>query len=314
MAGIVFFGTPEFAVPSLEALAAAGLAPTLVVTRPDRPIGRGRVVDSPPVAKRAHELGLAVAQPERLRDSGFMSWLADLAPDLAVVVAYGRIFPADLLVLPRRGCLNVHASLLPRHRGASPIQAAILAGDTNTGVTIMKMAEGLDTGPILAQLATTLDPAETTAELSSRLAVLGADLLVQTVPGWLAGTTSAREQDSAGVTVAPLVHKADGVVDWREPAALLARRLRAYTPWPGLTATLAGEPVRLLAATPSLEVDHETTPGSILSVAGEALLVAAGSGSVLVVQGLQRPGRRALSGRDFANGERLGPNAGFEVA
>jgi methionyl-tRNA formyltransferase len=176
------------------------------------------------------------------------------------------------------------------------------------------MAEGLDTGPILSQRATAIGPTETAAELSTRLAELGAQLLVQTVPGWLAGALAAQEQGDEGVTFAPLVHKGDGIVDWREPAAVLARRLRAYTPWPGLTATLGGAPVRLLAANAADAAGSDGAPGSIVAVSQEAVMVVAGGGSVLAVSLLQRPGRKAQTGRDFANGERLAPNAHFEVA
>ena len=307
---LAFFGTPAFAVPTLRALCGAGRPPLVVVSQPSRAAGRGRKSRQPPVAEAANELGLEIWQPRSIRRSAFRERLAELELDLAVVVAYGKIFPVPLLETPRYGCVNVHASLLPKYRGAAPIHAAIAAGETTTGVTTMQMEEGLDSGPILLRRETSIGPEETTPELSARLAVLGAELLVETVEALERGDVEPRGQDEAAASLAPMLSKEDGLVDWELDAATLANRLRAYTPWPGLTASLAGEPVKIVAARP-LTVPADA-PGTILGMVGERLAVACGGGSVLGIGALQRPGRRALAAADFVNGERLGPGDRFD--
>ncbi len=311
---VVFFGTPDFAVPTLAALVEAGLAPARVVTRPARPLGRGRRVQDPPVARRAKALGLEVAQPERVGDPGFLAGLAELAPAVAVVVAYGQIFPPELLALPRHGCINLHASLLPRYRGAAPIQAAIAAGERVTGVTTMQMERGLDSGPILLQEETAIGRRETAGELAPRLAAQGAALVVETLRRLAEGGLEPRPQDPELVTYAPRLTKRDGRVDWSEAARRIADRLRAYTPWPGLTAELRGEPLKLVEARPLAAApeggpppEGEAAPGSVLGLRGRFLAVACGEGTVLGIATLQRPGRRPLPAPDFANGERLEP-------
>jgi methionyl-tRNA formyltransferase len=312
---IVFFGTPEFAVPTLDALAAAGRLPLVVVSQPARPVGRGQELQQPPVARWAADRGLPLLQPERLRDEGVMAELRALAPDVAVVVAYGKIFRPELLALPRHGCLNVHASLLPRWRGAAPIQAAIAAGDAVTGVTTMRMAAGLDTGPMLLRAEEPILPTDTTATLAPRLAALGGRLLVATLARLEAGTLVEEEQDERLATYAPQLAKADGLVRFAEPATTIANRLRAYTPWPGLQATLRGEPVKLVAAhaasggPAAADGSSEVPPGTVVALpaqsAAAALEVACGNGSRLAIVTLQRPGKRALPAAAFANGERL---------
>lgn len=304
MAGVLFFGTPELAVPSLEALCAAGMAPTLVITRPDRPVGRGQQLASPPVALAARRLGLELRQPERIRDPAFLAELALHQPEVAVVVAYGRIFPSELLGLPRRGCVNLHASLLPRHRGASPIQAAILAGDAETGVCLMLMEAGLDTGPVIACRSTPIGPQETAGELGPRLASLGAELLAERLPAWIGGELVAVAQDHDRATIAPLVKKEDGRVDWNQEATFLARCQRAYSPWPGLWAELGGAPVKLLEVRPTATASA-ATPGTVVALSPEHIEVACGRGSVLGIARLQRPGRRGVSAREFLNAESL---------
>ncbi len=311
---ILFFGTPEFAVPTLEALAAAGLAPVRVVTRPARPIGRGRRLQEPAVARAAKALGLEVAQPERITDAAFLADLETLAPGVAVVVAYGQIFPPGLLALPRHGCINLHASLLPRYRGAAPIQAAIAAGDRITGVTTMQMEAGLDSGPILLQEETAIGPRETAGELAPRLAARGAALVVETLSRLDEGALEPRPQDPDLVTHAPRLEKKDGRVSWSETARRIGNRLRAYPPWPGLTAELRDGPVKLLDARPlpaapagAGRPEPPPPPGTFLGLRGARLAVACGEGTVLGIATLQRPGRRPLSARDFANGERLEP-------
>ncbi len=302
---LVFFGTPEFAVPSLEALVAAGRPPVAVVTQPPRPSGRGRHLTEPPVARRARELGLAVRFAERVRAPEFLAELAALAPDLAVVVAFGQIFPRALLALPRLGCVNLHASLLPRWRGAAPISAAIEAGDAVTGVATQRMEEGLDTGPVYAVRSTPIGPEETRGELTERLARLGAELLIETVVALEAGRAAPREQDPALASWAP---KLAGPValDLAQPAAGLARRVRAATPEPGATLVAGGETLRVLAARAlGEEGSCAESPGAVLGVEGDLLRVATGGGSVLGLARLQRPGRGPVSGRDYANGARL---------
>jgi methionyl-tRNA formyltransferase len=301
---ILFFGTPDFAVPTLAALVAAGRAPVGVVTQPARPAGRGRVPQEPPVASWARAHDLAVMQPERVRSPEFLAAAVDLAPDVAVVVAFGQIFPRALLDLPRHGCINLHASLLPRWRGAAPIQAAIAAGDARTGVTTMLMEEGLDTGPILLQEETESGPEETAGELSARLAEMGGGLMVRTLERLERGDLQPRPQPAAGVTYAPRLTRDSGRIDWSLEARAIADRLRAYTPWPGLTAELRGETVKVVAAE-VVERNGDASPGTVLGLRGDQLAVACGGGTVLGLAELQRPGKRALRAADFVNGERL---------
>jgi len=275
-----------------------------VVTQPAKPVGRGRKEQDPPVARWAREQGLQVMQPERVRDPTFLAEMREVAPAVAVVVAFGQIFPRDLLSLPRHGCINLHASLLPRWRGAAPIQATLAAGETRTGVTTMQMEAGLDTGPILLQEEIEIGPEETAGELWSRLAGVGASLMVRTLESLAAGTLTAQPQDDALATYAPRLTRESGRVDWTRPAREIGHRLRAYTPWPGLTAELRGEPVKLVSIE-ALAEETDEGPGTFLGLRDGALTVAAGSGSVLAVRELQRAGRKALRAADFANGERL---------
>jgi methionyl-tRNA formyltransferase len=302
---IVFFGTPAFAVPALEALVAAGRRPALVVTQPARPAGRGRRLLEPPVAARARELGLEVEAVAKVRAPEFLDRLRPLAPDLAVVVAFGQIFPRALLELPRLGCLNVHASLLPRWRGAAPIPAAIAAGDAETGVAIQRMEEGLDTGPVYAALSTPIGAEETAGELAPRLAALGARLLVDVIARLERGEASPVEQDGGAATYAG---KLTGVreLDLARTAVELAREARAYTPEPGVALAIRGERIKVLAARAGA-AGAGAAPGTVLGVAGEALRLAAGGGSVLELVRVQRPGGRPIAGRDLANGLRLAP-------
>ncbi|MBW8874861.1 MAG: methionyl-tRNA formyltransferase [Acidobacteria bacterium] len=311
---IVFFGTPEFAVPTLAALVAAGRAPVRVVTQPARPAGRGQKPQDPPVARWAREHGLPVMQPERVRDPAFLAEIAALAPDVAVVVAFGQIFPRALLDLPRHGCVNLHASLLPRWRGASPIQAAVAAGDARTGVATMLMEAGLDTGPILLEEATDIGPRETAGELARRLADAGGGLMVRTLQELERGSLAPRPQPPEGATYAPRLIRESGRIDWSLTALEIHHRLRAYTPWPGLTAELRGAPVKIVAAAVldgsliATSAGLDAGPGTYLGLREGLLAVACGGGvlgSVLGIVELQRPGKRALRAPDFANGERL---------
>lgn len=295
---LVFMGTPEFAVPILDSLVAACRVMG-VVTQPDREAGRGRRVERPPVKQTAQRLGLPVIQPRRLREPEAMAQLRDWAADLIVVAAFGQILRPEVLDLPPKGCLNVHASLLPRWRGAAPISAAILAGDAETGITIMQMDPGLDTGPVIAQRALPIQPEDSTQTLSERLSRLGAELLVDTLPGYLDGRLRPQPQDEASATYAGQLKKADGHLDFHLSAADLARRVRAFDPWPGAFAVWNGRPLKVLAA--------HAGPGSagvgrvVLSDGQPA--VGAGQG-ILVLDRVQPAGKRAMSGEEFLRGAR----------
>jgi methionyl-tRNA formyltransferase len=305
---IVFFGTPAFAVPSLDALCAAGRRPVLVVTQPPRPAGRGRRLVEPPVAARARELGLPVTQPARVRNEEFLAEIGSLAPDLAVVVAFGQIFPPALLDLPRLGCLNVHASLLPRWRGAAPIAAAIAAGDAETGVAVQRMEAGLDTGPVFAARSVPIGDEEDAGELAAHLARLGAELLLEVVASLEAGRAVAVPQPESGATYAP---KLAGVrtLDLALPAAELARCVRAFNPEPGTTLASTRETIKVLRA--RAVAGNGSPPGTVVATTAEGVVVAAGESSALELERVQRPGGRLISGRELANGLRLRPGDRF---
>jgi methionyl-tRNA formyltransferase len=295
---LVYFGTPEFAVPSLDALAAAGMTPAAVVTQPDRPVGRRAEPRPSAVAVAASSLRIPVWKPDRVRQNAeLLGLLRGVAPDAIAVVAYGRILPKEILDLPRLGCINVHASLLPRHRGASPIQASILAGDAETGVATMRLVEELDAGPVYSQRRVAIDPREDAGTLSRRLAAIGGGLLVETLRGLEAGTLSATPQQGAPTFTRP-IRREDGLVDWSRGAGEIARRLRAYTPWPGLYTFLDGERVKILSAQEIAGAGGEGEPGSFRGVAG-GLRVETGAGALRVAR-LQRAGRREVSGEEFA--------------
>ena len=301
---IAFFGTPQFAVPALDALVAAKRAPLLVVSQPARPAGRGRRLVEPPVAVRARELGLAVEQPQRVKAPEFLALLEPLALDLAVVVAFGQIFPSVLLALPRLGCVNLHASLLPRWRGAAPIAAAVAAGDPATGVCLMHMEAGLDSGPVLARRETAIGARESAGELGERLARIGAELLVDSLPKLERGELVEVSQPAEGVTFAP---KLVGVreLSLESTSSEAARSVRASTPEPGAALVVRGERIKLLEVAEAPE-SPAVAPGTVVSVAGTALRVAFASGALDLVR-VQRPGGKPISGRDLANGLRLAP-------
>lgn len=296
----VFFGTPEFAVPSLEALLDAGIEVSLVVTRPDRPVGRsGQPVPSA-VGKRAFEAGLPVAKPGRVRgDAGLLGELRAAAPDAGVVVAYGRILPNEILAVPPLGFVNVHASLLPRHRGAAPVQAALLAGDAETGVVTMRVVEELDAGPLYLAHRVAIRPSDDAGLLSNRLARDGARLLVETLRGLERGSLEPVAQRGEPTHSRPL-RREDGEVDWNAPAEEIARRLRAFSPWPGLYTFLGTERLKLLAAE-TLPGDRPLGPG-VLTREGESAVVGAGGGSALLLRRVQREGKTPVSGAEFLRG------------
>ena len=295
---VIFCGTAAFAVPSLHTLAQRHTV-ILVVTQQDRPAGRGRTPQMPPVKQAALERGLAVSQPRALRSARVVAELAALAPDVIVVAAYGRILPAPILALPPHGCLNVHASLLPRHRGAAPVAAAILAGDAETGVTIMQMDEGLDTGPILRQQPLALAGVETTATLTSALAHSGAAILLPTLDDWAAGRIVPRLQDDGDATYASLLKKADGAVQWDQDAEAICRHVRAMQSWPGAVTFWDDRQLKILRAHP-LPRSGEGAPGTVFPH-GKGLAVTAKNGAV-VLDEVQLAGKRAQRAADFRHG------------
>jgi methionyl-tRNA formyltransferase len=304
---VVFFGTPRFAIPTLEALVGAGHEITLVVTRPDRPSGRHLHISAPDVVGAARRLGLPLAQPEKLGVEAFVNRIRVLAPDAAVVVAFGRLITPRVLGIPAFGFVNVHPSLLPRHRGPSPIESAILAGDSETGVTTMLLDEGMDTGPLLLQRSTPIGRRERTPELEARLSGLGAELLVETLAGLEAGAIAPKPQDNARATVSVKLERKMGRIDWNMPAEDLARRCRAFDPWPGLHTNFRG----LRLKVHGLEVG-EPTPGaeevgSVLAVSTAGIAVRCGNGTVALVTEVQREGKRRLPADAFIIGERVAP-------
>jgi methionyl-tRNA formyltransferase len=293
-------GSPEFALPVLRALAEnypiAG-----VVTQPDRPAGRGKGLTPPPVKLLAQQLGLPTIQPERLKDPAALEQLRLWEPELIVVAAFGQILRPSVLDLPQHGCVNVHASLLPRWRGAAPIQAAILAGDERSGVTIMRMDPGVDTGPLLNQAALDIFPDENAASLSQRLAELGAALLIETLPPYLRGEIQPRPQDPAGATYAPMLKKEDGWLDTSRPASELARRVRALNPWPGAAILWQSQPLKIHRAH-AIEDFQECKPGGRLIYERQPAL---GTGQgLLILDEIQPAGRKPMPGMVFLRGAR----------
>ncbi|MNX12619.1 Methionyl-tRNA formyltransferase [compost metagenome] len=300
---IVFMGTPAFAVPTLRALLAAGYPVSAVFTQPDRPVGRGQKLSMPPVKALAVEHGIPVHQPERLRGNAEMiQTLRELAPDLIIVVAFGQILPREVLDIPRFGAINVHASLLPRFRGAAPIQWALLNGDAETGVDTMLMEEGLDTGPILLEAKTPISEDETTETLTQRLSELGAHLLVETLTPWVEGRIQPRAQGE-GAVYAPMIKKDMGILDWAQDARSLHNRIRALQPWPGTSTTLAGQVLKIGSACEIPGATHEAQPGTILALTPDGWQVATGHG-VLLVTGVQLPGKKPQSAAEVARGWR----------
>ena len=301
---VVFMGTPEFSVPSLVQLIESGYRVVAVYTQPDRPEGRGRAAAPSPVKKAALEHGLDVVQPASLREPAEVERLAALKSDVIVVAAYGQILPQSVLDIPAYGCLNVHPSLLPRYRGATPVPAAILAGDEETGVTIMLMDAGMDTGPTLSQFVVDIEPEDTTASLTIRLARAGARLLGETLPLWLDGSLTPQPQDASKATYTAPITKADGVIDWRMPAGELWRRVRAFYPWPVCQTRWRGKLLRILEAVPLHK--KAKTPGRVVELGpGQPAVVGVETGDgVLGLLRIQREGKRAMTADEFLRGQR----------
>jgi methionyl-tRNA formyltransferase len=306
---VAFAGTPDFAARALDAIIAAGFDVVLVLTQPDRPAGRGMKQLASPVKQLALAHGLAVDQPEKLRTDAQRATLAACAPDVLVVAAYGLILPREVLELPRLGCINIHASLLPRWRGAAPIHRAIEAGDRETGITIMRMDEGLDTGPMLMMQAIAIDAADTTATLHDRLAALGAQMIVDTLRQLPHQALAATPQPTDGATYAAKVAKNEATLDWRRPALELERAIRAFNPFPVATATLRDTPVKIWHAELATA---EGRPGEILAADAHGVLVACGSGALRLVE-LQKPGSRRLPAGEFLHGFSVNVGEYFDV-
>lgn len=316
MTKIIFMGTPQFAVPSLEAVAALPDVEIIqVITQPDRPAGRGQTLQPSPVKAKALERGLPVWTPTSLKKSEDIEQLRQLAPDLMVVVAYGEILRQRVLDIPPLGTLNVHASLLPRHRGAAPIVGALLAGETETGVTIMRLDAGMDTGDILTMRSIPIFPHQDTGTLTPLLAQLGADLLAETIPQWIAGTITPQPQDHSEATATHLIKKEDGNVNWNEPALTIERKIRAYAPWPGTYTYWNGTLLKLVEGV-AVQFEgkmEQPTPGTV-ERHGDTVTVATGDGW-LVLQQVQMAGKKPMDIRIFVNGHsefigsRLGPKA-----
>jgi methionyl-tRNA formyltransferase len=299
---LVFCGTPAFAVPSLQALRSAGHSIELVLCQPDRPSGRGLALTAPPVKQAALEAGLEVLQPEKIRNNAELrSRLETIRPDAIIVVAYGRLIPGWMLSLPRFGNLNLHGSLLPKYRGAAPVQWAVANGETVTGVTTMRLDEGMDTGDMLLRRELPIGPADTAEELFPRLAEIGAPLMVETLAGLEAGTITPQKQDSSLATLAPLLTREDGRVDPARTAQSIYDRWRGFQPWPGAWTTVRGKKLTLHQLVVSPAAPQRAEPG-VFRVEGDRLFFAAGDGEVLEVTELQAEGKRRMPAADLLRG------------
>ncbi len=303
---LIFMGTPAFAVPSLRKLIEAGHRIQAVFTQPDKPVGRKQVITPPPVKVCALEHGLTVYQPLKIKTAEARAEFEPLfqQADAGIVAAYGRILPDWMLSAPRLGCINVHSSILPKYRGAAPINWAIVHGETETGVTIMQMDVGMDTGDILRQGATAIGPTETTAQLTPRLAELGASLLIETLAGVERGEIAPQKQNEAEATYAPLLKREDGLVDWTLSATQLYNRLRGFTPFPGCYTLLHGQRLEIVAAAVETNTS-DATPGAIVEIAKDSFAVACGYDSQLRITQVQPAGKKAMAVRDFLNGVKL---------
>ena len=307
---IVYFGTPDFAVPTLDALHQSRHAVVAVVTQPDRPRGRGQKPGPGPVKQFALDRGLQILQPERLREDSFLVALRDLRADLGVVAAYGKILTDAVLGIPRLGLVNVHASLLPRYRGAAPVHRAVMAGEVETGVTIMRVVKALDAGPMISKASHAIGRDDTSSEVERELAVLGARCLVDAVDAISEDRARETPQDENHATYAPKIEKADGVIDWANPAAHIHNQIRGLHPWPHAFSDLDGERIILLKSHVEPGASGDDAPGTILRAQGEHVTVQTGEG-VLRLLTLQREGRRPVSAREFLSGRPVAAGARF---
>jgi methionyl-tRNA formyltransferase len=302
---LVFLGTPGFAVPTLEAIVQAGHQVAAVLTQPDRPRGRGQHAAASPIKESALRLGLTVYQPERVRRPEAVEYLRGIGCEAMVVVGYGQIIPQIVIDLAPLGIINVHGSLLPKYRGAGPIQWAIVRGETRTGVTTMRIDAGLDTGDMLLKAETEIGPDENAIELGRRLAVMGAALLVETLEGLRAGTIVPEKRDDSQATLAPLLKKEDGAIDWADTAPAIHNRVRGLQPWPGAQTSFRGRPLHLWKTRVHDAGAGNTAPGRLVSV--KPLVAACGTGAIELLE-VQLEGRKRISAADFANGQRLTEN------
>ena len=307
---IVFLGTPAFAVPTLDALLTSRHRVVAVLTRPDRPRGRGQKTIAAPVKARAAAAGIPVHQPDRLRDPAVVDVLAALQADLGVVAAYGAILPESVIGAPRLGTINVHASLLPRYRGAAPVHRAIIAGERQTGVTIMRVVKRLDAGPMLASVTRPIGPEETSVEVERDLARLGATVLLEIVDRLAEGAVAETPQDEDAATYAPRLTKEDGALDWSCPAARIHDSIRGLHPWPHAYSSLDGRRLILIASAIERLTSVSDTPGTILEAEGDRLVVATGDGALRLLQ-IQPEGKRSMSAREFLAGHRIARGARF---
>lgn len=303
MSRIIFMGTPEFAVPVLDGLTQTNHSIVAVYTRLDKPAGRGGKLAPSPVKQLAAARALPIVQPKTLKSAEEIGRLRDLRPDLIVVSAHGLILPRDVLAIPPRGCVNTHASLLPRHRGASPISAAILVGDTETGITLMRMDEGIDTGPVLAQRAIPITRDDTTGSLTTRLANLAAELLIEHLPRILSVDLAPQAQDDARATYAKMLEKEQGLIDWNLSAEEIARRVRAFNPWPSAYTYWNGSQVKILGAEPRLISESPLHEAGQVVERGKNITVVCGKDALLLHE-IQMAGKRAMQIEEFVRGQR----------
>ncbi|MEB3285235.1 MAG: methionyl-tRNA formyltransferase [Candidatus Sericytochromatia bacterium] len=300
---ILFMGTPHFAVPTLEALHHQGYQIVGVVCQPDKPAGRGQKLAVPPVKQKAVELGIPIWQPEKLRNNDdFLREMEALKPDLGIVIAYGKLLPTSILDLPLHGCLNLHASLLPKYRGAAPIEWALIRGESETGVTLMQMDAGLDTGGMIAKTSCAIAPTDNAKTLADKLSALSAQLAVSTIPQWLAGKLVAEKQDDTQATLAPLLNKGNGQIPWRESALTIEHLIRGVCIRPGAHTHLRGTPVKLRTAQ-AMDTPCDETPGTILNLTKDGWAVATGD-RVLLIKDIQLPGKAFQTTADVARGWR----------
>ncbi len=309
---IVYFGTPAFAVPPLEALLSSRHPVVAVVSQPDRPRGRGQQVQPTPTHEIAAAHGIPVLQPAKIRDEAFLNEIRALQPDLGVVAAFGRILPDDLLAIPRLGMINVHASILPRYRGAAPVQRAVLAGDAETGVTIMRIVSELDAGPTFASATVPIPPDATSGDIEAVVSQLGARILLPIIEDLAGGRARETPQDASRATFAPKVTKAEGVIDWNEPAATIHNKVRGLQPWP-LASTRKGGNRYVIRRSIVSNERTDLPPGAVVRARGDDLAVAAGSGTVLKIVEIQPEGRRPMTVREFLAGRSLPPGDRFGV-